>query len=150
MIEYRNKITAAILGDEEICELMDTTKAKAVKDLYYRHIYPHEYIPETMKDADKYINFELQASMDWRNNVFNDITIWFFVLCHDDLLRTDKGLWTDRTTCRIDEIFTENNILGIGTTSLMMNAPYVPTKDVRGRALTFKVKDFTKGGKYGK
>jgi len=150
MIEFRNKITSEILKNKELVELLDSTPEKAIDDLLYQRIYPHEYIPITLKDAAKYINFDMQTSLNYINKVFTDITIYFFLLADDAVLRTSKGLWYDRVTCVLDEMFTENKILGVGTMSLQENRLYVPTNDIRGRMLTFRVRDFTDGGKYGK
>ena len=150
MIEFKNKITSTMLKDRELVELMGSTIDKAREDLHYKQMFPHEWIPDTLKDATRYINFDIQASIDYRNKVFTNITVWFFVICNDDVVKTDNGLWYDCVICRIDELFTDNKVLGIGAMGILENRPYCPTKDIRGRSVTFTVKDFTKGFKYGK
>jgi len=150
VIEFRNKITSAILKNKEIVELLGFDANTDVEEILYKRIFPHEYIPDTLKEATKYINFDIETTLDPFNNVFNNITIQFFLLAHDGVLRTSKGLWYDRVACQLDDMFTESNLFGVGKIMLVGNGRYVPTKDIRGRVLTFTVKDFTNGKKYGK
>ena len=35
-------------------------------------------------------------------------------------------LWYDLAACELDNIFCEKNVLGIGKTTLVSNAPYCP------------------------
>ena len=59
-------------------------------------------------------------------------------------------LWYDRVVCELDNIFTDNNVIGIGKTKIISNDPYYPVNRFKGRQLQFKVKDFNDGRKYGK
>lgn len=120
----------------------------------YKYSFPHEYIPETITKTDRFINYEISAVLDEKNNVYRDLTVYFFVVCHEDVIRyKDNGinyLWYDKAVCELDNIFSEKNILGIGKTYLLSNAPYCPQNKFKGRLLKFSVKDFNNGLKYGK
>lgn len=122
--------------------------------LKYSKIFPHEYIPETITKTERYINFDLKATLDTTNTVYKDLTIYFFVICHEAVVRyTEKSreyLWYDRAVCALDNLFCEKNVLGIGKTFLVSNVPYCPQQKFKGRLLTFVVKDFNNGLKYGK
>lgn len=155
IIEYRKKIT------EEICKSKELIKLLGCLDVDYpdkvipwKYSYPHEYIPETQTKTDRFINFEINATIDPRNNVFKDLIIYFFVVCHEDEIRyKDNGreyLWYDKASCELDNLFCEKNVLGIGKTILVSNVPYSPQKKYKGRLLKFEVKDFNNGLKYGK
>lgn len=151
--EYRQKIMLEICKSEMLIELLGLQDEEYPDEVIpYQYSFPHEYIPETITETRKFINFDIRASMDVRNNVFKDLTIYFFVLCHKDVARDEKygGMWYDTVTCELDNIFCEKNVLGIGKTTLVQNDPYKPEKDHTGRFLTFKVKDFNNGLKYGK
>ena len=150
VIEYRNKIMITLLENENIVSLMGSTLDKAQDALYYKLMFPHEFIPDTEERAERYINFDLQAKIDPRNRTYKDVTIWFFVLCHQDVIKTSRGCWYDRVVCELDNIFGEQNILGVGKTSLVSNVPYRPNNKFIGRLLTFTVKEFTDGLKNGK
>lgn len=155
IIEYRKKIMTEICMSKEIVKLLGCEDEEYPEDIIpYKWVFPHEYIPDTIKETDRFINFEISATLDTRNNVFKDLTIYFFVVCHEDVIRyKDKSinyLWYDKAVCELDNIFCEKNILGIGETVLVNNTPYCPQQKFKGRLLKFIVKDFNNGLKYGK
>lgn len=120
----------------------------------YKYSFPHEYIPGTQQVTDRFINYEISTIIDHRNNTYKDLTIYFFVLCHEDIIQYEekgrKYLWYDLATCELDNIFCEKNVLGVGKTTLVSNTPYCPQQKYKGRLLKFTVKDFNNGLKYGK
>lgn len=156
IIEYRNKIFGAICNSPELVKLLGEEKTEDPEDIIpWKWVYPHEFIPETIKETNRYINFEISANIDPRNNVYKDIAIYFYILSHQDAIRyKEKGrsfLWYDKVACELDNIFNENDILGIGgTMQLVSNTPYFPQQKFKGRMLKFVVKDFNNGLKYGR
>lgn len=156
IVEYRRKIIDAICESPELVKLLGEEKAKDPEDaILWKWVFPHEFIPETITETNRYINFEISATIDSKNNVYKDLTIYFFILSHQDVIRyKEKGrsfLWYDKVVCELDNIFNENDILGIGgTMELVSNLPYCPQQKFKGRMLKFIVKDFNNGLKYGK
>lgn len=155
IIEYRRRIMAEICSSENIIKLLGCEDEEYPEDyIPYKWVFPHEYIPEAIKETDRFINFDIKAKIDHRNNVFKDLTIYFFVVCHEDVIRYKENekdyLWYDRVTCELDNLFSEQNKLGIGEMMLIDNVPYCPQTKFKGRVLTFTVKDFNNGLKYGK
>lgn len=144
-----------ICKSKELIKLLGCDKEEYPEDIIpYTYVHPHEFVPDTITKTERYINFEISATIDPRNNVFKDLTIYFFVMCHEDVIRyKDSGreyLWYDKTTCELDNLFCEKNVLGIGRTFLVSNVPYSPQNKFKGRLLRFEVKDFNNGLKYGK
>ena len=144
-----------ICRSEEIIKLLGEADEEHPEDVIpYKWSFPHEYIPETITQTDRFINFEISASIDTRNNVYKDLTIYFYVICHQDAIRYNENdrtyLWYDKAVCELDNIFSDKNILGVGTTTLVSNVPYYPQQKFKGRLLKFIVKDFNDGAKYGK
>lgn len=155
IIEYRKKIMTEICKSKDLVKLLGCENEEYPEDIIpFKWVFPHEYIPDVIKETDKFINYEISATLDTRNNVFKDLTIYFFVVCHEDVIRyKDNGinyLWYDKVVCELDNIFCEKNILGIGETILVSNIPYCPQQKFKGRLLKFIVKDFNNGLKYGK
>lgn len=143
-----------ICRSEEIIKLLGEADEEHPEDVIpYKWSFPHEYIPETITQTDRFINFEISASIDTRNNVYKDLTIYFYVICHQDAIRYNENdrtyLWYDKAVCELDNIFSDKNILGVGTTTLVSNVPYYPQQKFKGRLLKFIVKDFNDGAKYG-
>ena len=139
----------------ELVKLLGCADEEYPEDIIpYKWSFPHEYIPDTTTVTGRYINYEISATIDPKNNVFKDLTIYFFAVCHEDVIRyKEEGrsyLWYDKAVCELDNIFSENNILGIGEMMLISNVPYCPQQKFKGRLLKFVVKDFNNGLKYGK
>lgn len=146
---------AEICKSKELVKLLGCENESNPEDIIpYKWSFPHEYIPNTITTTDRFINFDIKASIDPKNNVYKNLTIYFFVVCHEDAVRyKEKGrdyLWYDKVTCELDDIFSEQNKLGVGETTLTDNVPYYPQQKFKGRLLTFTVKDFYNGLKYGK
>lgn len=144
-----------ICKSDELIKLLGESDEEYPEDIIpYKWSFPHEYIPDTITQTDKFINFEISAAIDPRNDVYKDLTIFFYVICHQDAIKyKEKGrtyLWYDKAACELDNIFTDKNILGIGTTTLVSNVPYYPQQKFKGRLLKFVVKDFNDGAKYGR
>lgn len=155
IIEYRKNIMDTICKSPEIVKLLGAESSDYPEEILpYTQIFPYEFIPETITETNKFICFEIQAHMDYFNKVLKDLTVWFFVFCHEKIIRRlENGrqfLWYDQAVCELDNIFTDTNILGIGKMALQSNVPYYPVQRFKGRQLTFKVKDFYNGSKYGK
>ncbi|RFZ78220.1 hypothetical protein DS742_13965 [Lacrimispora amygdalina] len=144
-----------ICRSEELIKLLGEAEEEYPEDIIpYKWSFPHEYIPETITQTDKFINFEISAAIDPRNDVYKDLTIYFYIICHQDAIRYEENgrtyLWYDKAVCELDNIFSDKNILGIGTTTLVSNVPYYPQQKFKGRLLKFVVKDFSDGAKYGR
>lgn len=154
-IEYRKKILNALCTNDEIIKLLGENEERYPEDtLPFSKIYPHEYIPETITKTKRFINFDFRTDLNGVNRVLKDMTIWFWVVCHQDVVPyVENGelyLWYDKVVCALDELFSDNNILGIGKTWLVTTAPYYPQQKFKGVVATFKVYDFYDGRKYGK
>lgn len=146
---------------DQICRSKELVKLLGVADeeypedvIPYKWSFPHEYIPETITKTDRFINFEISALIDPKNDVYKDLNISFYVICHQDAIRYKENertyLWYDKVVCELDNIFSEKNILGVGTTTLVSNVPYWPQQKFKGRLIKFTVKDFNNGIKYGR
>lgn len=144
-----------ICKSDELIKLLGESDEEYPEDIIpYKWSFPHEYIPDTITQTDKFINFEISAAIDPRNDVYKDLTIYFYIICHQDAIRYEENgrtyLWYDKAVCELDNIFSDKNILGIGTTTLVSNVPYYPQQKFKGRLLKFVVKDFSDGAKYGR
>lgn len=151
IIEYRKKILQEICKSEELVKLLGCENEEYPEDILpYKWVFPHEFIPETITKTERYVNFEVSAILDPKNNTYKDLTIYFFVFCHEDVIEYKGTLWYDRVVCELDDIFCETNVLGVGKTYLVSNVPYSPQNKFKGRLLKFSVKDFNNGLKNGK
>lgn len=164
--EYRQKIIDILCDSKEICNLLGVEPDNAYKEIPFHKCFPFEYVPEAQTQSEGYINFEISASINKRNNLFKDVTIYFFIFCRKDVVRYNDDirdnedndnidLWYDDVVCVLDSIFNERKVedwtaFGLpGTMVLESNIPYTPQEKFRGRLLKFTVQDFSNGKKYG-
>lgn len=155
IIEYRKKIISEICKDKELVKLLGCEKeSHPEKVIPWKYVFPHEHVPETITRTERFINFDIDADLDYRNNVYKNLTIQFFLICHVDVIRYQSDereyLWYDKVACELDNLFTDNDFLGVGKMALTGNYRYVPKYEFRGRRLVFTIKDFTNGLRYGK
>lgn len=155
IIEYKKEILSQICKSKELVKLLGCEHEEYPEDIIpFKYAFPHEYVPEVVTKTERFINFDISASLDYRNNVYKDLTVYFFVVCHNDVVRYKENgreyLWYDKATCALDDLFGDNNILGIGKMRLSYNEPYRIGFDFKGRMLKFVVKDFNNGLSYGK
>lgn len=155
IIDDRKKIMGMIVDSQELVKLLGEELAEYPEEtIPYNKSFPHEYIPETITTTERYINYDISASANGKNSAYKNITIYFFVMCHEDVVRYfDKGreyLWYDKVTCELDHILSNQDIMGVGKMTLVNNVPYCPQSKFKGRLLTFKTLDWMDGLKYGK
>lgn len=148
LTNYRNKIMHEICSSEELVRLLGCGEETDPEEMIpFRHSFPHEYIPDTFTGTERYINFDISAAVDPTNNTFRNLTIYFYVVCHEAAVRYDESgqtsLWYDRVTCELERLLCGNKIPGIGRTILSSNEPYSPHKKFKGRLLKFTTKDFS-------
>ena len=155
IIEFRNKIMDVICRSPELVKLLGCENEESPEEIIpFKYSFPHEYIPKTITKTERFVNFDIEASIDYRNHVYKDLTIYFFVVCHEDAVKyVEKGrtyLWYDKAVCELDNIFCGQNVIGVGQTLLTDNRIYSPEYEFKGRWFKFVVKDFNNGLKYGK
>ena len=156
VIEYRKKIMDKLCRDKEVLKLLGASDMEHPEDvLPYSQFYPHEYIPETITETERFICFDISATNDPKNNTLKDLMIYFFISCHQDVVPYFENgrsfLWYDKVVCALEEIFTDQQgIFGVGKIEFLSNKPYYPQQKFKGRQLQFHVFDFYNGRKYGK
>lgn len=164
IVEYRDTIINIISNDEIMAKLLGYADVEEAQDMLYDTLFPHEFLPDVQTTAKRYVAFDIQETLDPRNKTFRDLKIYFYIGCHIDRIKykeTDfvdangkKGsknfLWYDRMVMRIDELFNNENVFGVGNLTLERNYPYTPQNVFRGRMLVFSISDFTNNAKYGK
>ena len=66
--------------------------------------------------------FEISAALDQTNRTFKNLTIYFFVVCHQDVIRyVENGrqyLWYDKVVCELDNIFCEKKKISLVSVKL--------------------------------
>ncbi|MBO5054845.1 MAG: hypothetical protein J6C64_00615 [Lachnospiraceae bacterium] len=155
MTKYREKIMNEICKSGILVKLLCEADAGQPENIIpYKRCFPYEYIPDTMNETDRFINYEISETADSKNNLYKNLTISFFIAGHQNVvLCRENGmeyLWYDIAACELEKLFCNKNVLGIGAARLTSNEPYRIQNKSMGRLLKFTVRDFNNGLKYGK
>lgn len=125
IIEYKRSAMAAIANVDNIvkalCAKDDFGNNLDPGDLFYTHIFPYEYIPDSIDVVKTYITIEISMpSVSTANYFFKDVLITMTVISHQDMMRMtdDEPLGATGAT-RTDYISVELDKLFNKTTKLM-------------------------------
>lgn len=155
MIDLRKKIISMIVDSPELVHLLgEDDSDDPSESIPFNKVFPHEYIPEVITETKRFLNFEINAYSNGTNDVYKNLTIIFYVVCHKDVVRyKEKGreyLWYDKVVCALDELFSDNNTLTVKKMGLDSNVAYYPQDKFKGRVVVFTTMDYSNGKKYGK
>lgn len=142
---YKQTLMEAICTSDKITELMklDTDDPSITgRDMRYSRIYPYNYVPLTIEIAQTFICFTVTAP-NVRDDIISELRLTVYVFCHQDLMRTSKGMRTDLLVSEIDKLLNGSTKYGLGKVSLKMcDVMQVPCKGYSGLFSVYSVKDF--------
>lgn len=120
--DYKNKIISAMISNDNLIkaisnnseDFLDQPIVSDVTSTIYKNIFPYKYIPTTQTQASTYITMSFN-NFSSRGREFKVGNIYFYVICHNSLLRTSYGcLRYDYIANQLDEIFNNNENISIG------------------------------------
>lgn len=124
IIEYKLTAMNAVINNENIVKAINAKEPSGecmeAGDLFYSHIFPFAYIPETLDTAGCYITFEISMpSVSTVNYFFKDVLLTITIICHqammqmkeDEPLGSTGATRTDFIAVEIDKLF--NKTMGI-------------------------------------
>lgn len=149
LFDYKNKIMKMFCENDEVVKLVahiDDADDIDGLTLAYSRIYPFEYVPETVKEDDTFICFDVDIP-DVESEVIYHPVIYIWMFTHKDTLRLDKGgVRTDMLAAEIDKMLNGNRTLGLGELDLRSVTRFAPIKDFQGRVLVYEGKDTNRWG----
>lgn len=148
--DYKNLLMKDLCCDPDVVRIVTGSDTAAVPnhDLPYTQIFPYEFVPETVNDAQTFICFDTDIiSVPNRTIYVPAIYVWAF--SHKSRLRAEEGGCTiDKLAVAINQILNGNRYYGLGELRLDSVRHFSPITDYQGRALTYYARDFNR--KYSK
>ncbi|PYY28357.1 hypothetical protein [Paenibacillus illinoisensis] len=140
---------------EEIMSSQDILKALVYNDsnfldnetvdassVMYSHIFPYRFIPKTSETKKTYITISLGRYRNVEGS-FKSGIVKFNVFTHQDLFQTDYGiLRTDYIIMKLDEMFNQTKIMGIGKAEFYDMDELSVNTDYHGSYVAYKTYDF--------
>ena len=143
--DYKNKLMEDLLTNEEIVKLLDNQiEISDAKRLAYKHVFPYEYIPDTVEDAKTFICFDVDVQ-ESINKTFLLPTLYIWVFSHKSKLRLlEGGVRTDKLVSEIAKAINGSRSYGLGELELYSVKRFAPVTDYQGKVMTFRAKEFNR------
>lgn len=143
--DYKNKLMEDILTNAEIIGLLDDEiDIEQATKLAYTQVFPYEFIPETVEQADTFVCFDvdIQESI---NKTYLLPTIYVWVFTHKSKLRlSGGGVRTDVLVSKIAKAINGSRFYGLGELDLYSVRRFAPVTDYQGKVMTFHAKEFNR------
>ena len=143
--DYKNKLMEDLLTNPEIVKLLDNSvELKNAKQLAYTHVFPYEYIPDTVEEAKTFICFDVDVQ-ESINKTFLLPTLYIWVFSHKSKLRLlEGGVQTDKLASEIAKAINGSRFYGLGELDLYSVQRFTPVTDYQGKVMTFHAKEFNR------
>lgn len=143
--DYKNKLMEDLLTNPEVVKLLDkSVELKDASNLAYTHVFPYEYIPDTVEEAKTFICFDVDVQ-ESINKTFLLPTLYIWVFSHKSKLRlTEGGVQTDKLVSEIAKTINGSRLYGLGELDLYSVKRFAPVTDYQGKVMTFHAKEFNR------
>lgn len=152
IVQYKLAAMNATINQENIVKAINAKDSAGEPlepgDLFYTHIFPFAYIPDTLDTAGCYITFEVSMpSVSTVNYFFKDVLITITIICHqaimqmkeDEPLGSTGATRTDFLGVEIDKLFNQTQgIVGKQELELVSNIEGAIDPVHRCRIMRFK------------
>ena len=146
---YKETILYKIIESENIVQALSNNKTnfldeKIVIDptsLIYNNIFPYRLSSKTFTEPKSLITMRF-ANFKPIGNKFRDGNVYFYIICHNSLIRTDYGLRYDFIFKEIDDLFANSRDIGIGKLELFDVSDLDIDENYMGSVCAFHVTDF--------
>lgn len=143
--DYKNKLMEDLLTNPEVVKLLDdSVEMRNASSLAYTHVFPYEYIPDTVEHAKTFICFDVDVQ-ESINKTFLLPTLYIWVFSHKSKLRLPEGgVQTDKLVSEIAKAINGSRFYGLGELDLYSVRRFAPVTDYQGKVMTFHAKEFNR------
>ena len=143
--DYKNKLMEDLLTNKEIVGLIDgALELGDAHRLAYKNVFPYEYIPDTVEEADTFICFDVDVQ-ESVNKTFLLPILYIWVFSHKSKLRLPEGgVQTDKLVSEIAKAVNGSRSYGLGELDLYSVKRFAPVTDYQGKVMTFHAKEFNR------
>lgn len=143
---YKNLLMKEICSNKEIVKLLlgkDDAVVPCV-DLPYSQVFPYEYLPETVDNAQTFICFDVDIQSVTNKMIYSPV-IYIWIFTHKSKMHmSEGGILTDKISEEIDKILNGSRFFGLGDLDLKSVTRFSPIQDYQGRVLVYTAIDFNR------
>ena len=145
--DYRNLVTNTLLANPTIVEVLSDGEysLEEADELMWTHIFPNQYIPDTITETGSFILYDLSDAVISRvNKTYIEVTLYFWVLTHYKMPKYKDKLRNDILVRELKKDFGEIDCFGIAKAHYVSNSIFNSgTNKYTGRLVTFRVTDWS-------
>ena len=145
--DYRNLVTNTLLANPTIVEVLSDGEysLEEADELMWTHIFPNQYIPDTITETGSFILYDLSDAVISRvNKTYIEVTLYFWVLTHYKMPKYKDKLRNDILVRELKKDFGEKDCFGIAKAHHVSNSIFNSgTNKYTGRLVTFRVTDWS-------
>lgn len=145
--DYRNLVTNTLLANPTIVEVLSDGEysLEEADELMWTHIFPNQYIPDTITETGSFILYDLSDAVISRvNKTYIEVTLYFWVLTHYKMPKYKDKLRNDILVRELKKDFGEKDCFGIAKAHYVSNSIFNSgTNKYTGRLVTFRVTDWS-------
>lgn len=146
--DYKNKLMETLCRNENIVRLITDSKDAPVPNytLAYNHIYPFEYVPDTVAEGHTFICFDVDIARV-SDKVYYKPALYIWVFTHKSKMRLEEGgIRTDQLAVEINKELSGSRYFGLGELELYSVGRFAPITDFQGRVMAYSATDFNRPG----
>lgn len=147
LYDYKNRFAEDVLTSETMVRLItddDNYDMSRAGELMYTHVFPFEYMPDTVERAGTYIFIEVEAQRVTDDTFLNPV-IYVWVISHKSKLRMPEGcVRTDKIVIELTKLLNGSRMYGLGGLDLYSVRRFSPIADYNGKLITFHAREFNK------
>lgn len=143
---YKNTLMKDLCcSDSVISLIVDNEGGESPKhSLAYSKIYPYEFIPETVDDAQTFICFDVDIASVINKTYYTPV-LYVWVFTHKSKMHLPSGgVRADQLAVEINKILNGSRYYGLGELDLHSVGRFSPITDYQGRVLTYYALDFNR------
>ena len=144
--DYKNLLMKELCSSANIVSLITDRDNPDIpnRSLAYSQIYPYEFIPETIDDAQTFICFDVDVA-EVINKTFYSPVLYVWVFTHKGKMHLSSGgIRIDKLASELDKILNGSRYYGLGELDLRSVGRFSPITDYQGRVLTYYTRDFNR------
>lgn len=148
MGDYKTSLLSAILGSEEICELLlnkNPYTETDVKNLVYTQVFPYLYRDEANTEVKNYLCMEVDVS-EIPTNTIKNLKLIIWVYSHKDDMEYSKkgysGTKPDILADMLERQLRNADGLGLGKLHLQSVTHFSPGDMYYGKRMIYKIPAF--------
>ena len=150
--DYKNRLMDDLLTSKRIITLLsdDCKTIRSPESLVYSHVFPYEYIPETVTHGHTFICCEVEIQrVSSKTYLTPALYVWVFT--HKSKIRLPEGgVRTDKLCSEIAKAINGSRFYGLGELDLYSVKRFAPITDYQGKVMMFQATDFNRFSPSGK